>query len=70
VKRISSGFTVVTKKLFPVFWFGFLGLFVAVAIAGAVWTKRSQDGMVALERFFHHIRWFSEYKPDTASGAG
>ncbi|MFL5563201.1 MAG: hypothetical protein ACJ79K_17175 [Gemmatimonadaceae bacterium] len=26
-----------------------------------VWTKRHTDGMIALERLFEHLRWFSEY---------
>jgi hypothetical protein len=28
----------------------------------AVWTKRHADGMVALERLFEHLRWFTEYQ--------
>ena len=27
----------------------------------AEWTKRGADGMASLERFFHHMRWFTEY---------
>jgi len=28
----------------------------------AVWTKRHADGMLALERLFEHLRWFTEYR--------
>jgi len=33
VERISSGMTVFYKRIFPVFWFGFLGVFVVVGLA-------------------------------------
>ncbi|HEX8454053.1 MAG TPA: hypothetical protein VF647_18345 [Longimicrobium sp.] len=29
--------------------------------APGVWLKRSPDGFEALERCFHHLRWFVEY---------
>ena len=28
-----------------------------------VWTKRGADGFALLERAFHHLRWFVEYRP-------
>ena len=31
--RISSGLTIVNKKVFPAFWFGFLAMFVVVSLA-------------------------------------
>lgn len=36
MKKISSGATVFNKKVFPVFWFGFLAFFLAMASQGAI----------------------------------
>ena len=32
MKKISSGLTLVTKKIFPVFWFGFLAIFFVMSV--------------------------------------
>jgi hypothetical protein len=34
MERISSGMTFFYKRIFPAFWFGFLGIFVIVALIG------------------------------------
>lgn len=42
MKRISSRLTFVHKRVFPVFWFGFLSLFTLVSILGAIAKPESQ----------------------------
>ena len=34
-----------------------------------VWTKHHPDGMIALERAFEHLRWFTEYRERDARPA-
>ena len=37
--KISSGYTAFIKKVFPVFWFGFVGLFLVIAISTGGYVK-------------------------------
>jgi hypothetical protein len=34
-----------------------------------VWTKRGPDAMALLERAFHHLRWFVEYRGVVPDGS-
>jgi len=51
MKKISSGFTFFNKKVFPVIWFGFLLLFVTVAITSGALQKDPMFLIVPLFMF-------------------
>ena len=43
------------------YYAGGLRIFNQYQPAPGVWMRRSRDGFAALERCFHHLRWFVEY---------
>jgi hypothetical protein len=45
VKKISSGFTIFNKRVFPLVWFGFLAIFVLTALSGLSKRGRVIDAL-------------------------
>jgi hypothetical protein len=43
VKKISSGFTFFNKKIFPLLWFGFLGVFIITGFTESLKDRRGVD---------------------------
>jgi hypothetical protein len=43
MNKISSDWTFLTKKVFPAFWFGFLGLFLVAGVLGVIFGKNEAE---------------------------
>jgi hypothetical protein len=48
MRRISSHMTFWYKRVFPVFWFGFVAVFIAAALIGAFTSGRLDPGLLLL----------------------